>query len=370
MLRRPQRLVPAIGGIAMAVTIMLVEAGMLSGVVEAQAQMAALVRADFIVMHRLRSNLHDGTPLPMIRMAQIAGLAEVDRVMPVYQSEVALRSGGPSDNRHGDARQPFRRIVVFSFSPNDNPLAIGEPEQIERVIKTPGNVLFDRSSRPVYGDIGLGSDVQFDNRYWQVGGFVDIGPDVVNDGAIVMSSGNARTENWPIMGAVRLKPGTDLETARRDILAQLPTDISVLTPGEVRLREIGFTLKAAPIGILFGVGMLAGLIIGAITCYQVLFNEISENLKMYTTLKATGFSDGFLRRIIVDQAILSSLLGFVAGLVFGLAVCLYITRTSGFVVGVSPLQSAAILAVTLGACIGAGLLAFRRVVTTDPAELF
>lgn len=369
LLRRPRRLLPAIGGIVMAVAIMLVEASMLFGVLEAQARMAELVRADFVVMNTLRLNLQDGSELPMIRLAQVAALPEVARVMPLYQSEVALRSRGDAD-RADAARRPFRRIVVFSFSPEDDPLRIGDRAKIERSIKTPGSVAFDRDSRPVYGDIGIGSNVEFGNRHWQVSGLVEIGPDIINDGSIVMSSGNARMRDSAIMGAVRLRPGTDPEAARQHILARLPPDISVLTPAELRLREIGYTLRAVPIGILFGVGMVAGLFIGAVTCYQVLFNEIADNLKMYTTLRATGFSDGFLRRTIVEQAVLSSALGFVAGSVVALAICLYIARRSGFAVWLSPTYGAVVFIVTMAACAGAGLVAVRRVIAADPADLF
>jgi putative ABC transport system permease protein len=368
--RRPRRLVPAIGGILVAVTIMFVEMGMLSGVLEAEARTASLVRADLIVMPTLGANLHSGSPLPLIRLEQVAGVSEVARVMPVYEQDVAMRSAAaPGQPRDGHER-PFRRIVALSFSPNDDPLAIGKPDEIERRLKSPGSVLFDRDSRPIYGDIAVGSDVEIGSHHWQVDGLVDIGPDIINDGAVVMSSGNSGERDQPIFGAVRLKPGADLDLARSHIQALLPHDVSVLTPAELRLQVIDFTLRAAPIGILFGIGALAGLLIGATTCYQVLFNEVADHLKMYTTLKATGFSDNFLRRTIVEQAILSALLGFAAGVIVALGFCAYMSHASGFTVAISPLHGVMVLAVTVTACVGAGLLAVRQVIASDPAELF
>ena len=50
-----------------------------------------------------------------------------------------------------------------------------------------------------------------------------------------------------------------------------------MTPAQLRAREDGATLQAAPIGILFIVGVLAGLVIGAINCYQLMFNEVSDH---------------------------------------------------------------------------------------------
>jgi putative ABC transport system permease protein len=185
-----------------------------------------------------------------------------------------------------------------------------------------------------------------------------------------MSAGNAGAHDWPVMAAIMLRPGSDAETARQRILSRLVGDVQLLTPAETRMREIGFTLRAAPIGILFGIGMLAGLLIGAITCYQVLFNEIVDHLKMYTTLKATGFSDWFLRRVIVEQAILLALFGFAVGSLLAWALGAYMSSASGFPVSLAAGYGAVILAITVTTCAGAGLLAVRRVTASDPAALF
>ena len=126
------------------------------------------------------------------------------RVIPVYQQDVALRNAGGPGQTRGGRGQPFRRIVAFSFSPDDDPLTIGDPGQIGQQIRSPGSVLFDRDSRPIYGDIAVGSDVEFGNKHWQVDGLVNIGPDIINDGTIVMSSGNAREKDQPIMGVRRI----------------------------------------------------------------------------------------------------------------------------------------------------------------------
>ncbi|MGY9106125.1 MAG: hypothetical protein ACKVG0_06280, partial [Alphaproteobacteria bacterium] len=108
----------------------------------------------------------------------------------------------------------------------------------------------------------------------------------------------------PIMGVIRLSQGANPDEVRANLAASLPDDVSVFTPDELHQREISFTLRSAPLGFLFGIGMFAGLVIGSITCYQILFNEIVDRLKQYATLKAMGFSNGFLRGLIVEQALL------------------------------------------------------------------
>jgi len=81
--------------------------------------------------------------------------------------------------------------------------------------------------------------------------------------------------------------------------------------------------------------MLAGLLIGAITCYQILFTEIMDRLKQYAVLKAMGFTDGFLRRIILEQALLLSCGGFAVGAVATVGVYAYIAKETFLAVQLS-----------------------------------
>src|SRR5579871_38272 len=95
-------------------------------------------------------------------------------------------------------------------------------------------------SRPIFGKFGAGDDIQIDTVPLRVGGYVDIGADIVNDGNILMSEGDWRAHDplaKPIMGVIHLKPGVLLERERQAILASLPPDVTVLTPSETAWRE-------------------------------------------------------------------------------------------------------------------------------------
>jgi putative ABC transport system permease protein len=358
------RLLAAVAGIAMAVTIMFVEAGLLYGVLDSQALIATLVRADLVAIHLERTNLHNWNKLDGIRLDQIAGIEGVDRVIPIYQGTVGLRN--PPDLR-------VRRIVVFAFPPDEPALDIGDPTELRRLMMIPDGVLFDRRSRPIFGDIAPGQDVELNGVRQRVVGTVDLGPDIVNDGALVMSEGtwfvHARGDA-PIMGAIHLNRGADPRAVRQRILAQLPPDVAIFVPGELRERENAFTLHVAPVGILFGAGMLAALVIGSFTCYQVLFNEVMDRLSAYSTLKAMGFSDGFLRRIIVEQAVLLAWAGLLIGAPVASVVDNYVGRVTYLAIPPVMAFLPLILCVATAMCIGAGLLAVQRVVRADPAELY
>ena len=358
------RLLIAFSAIAVAVVIMFVQLGLLLGILDSQAMIANLVKGDLVVMSRSRTNLHKWNDLDRIRLSQIASQPGVERVVPVYQSTMGILD--PKD-------RVIRRIVIMAFPPSDVPLAIGDADEIGRALQLPDTVLYDRRSRPIFGAFDVGDDVELDGALYRVAGFVDIGPDIVNDGIMVMGDGTwlaGHPGAQPIMGAIRLTPGVAAERAKERILAALPDDISVFTPQEVRSREISFTLRSAPIGLLFGIGMLSGLVIGSVTCYQILFIEIMDRIKQYAMLKAMGFSDAFLRRIILEQSILLSCGGFALGFVAAWAVYAYVAKATFLAVRLSVFSTALILALATVMSVTAGLIALRRVAAADPAELY
>lgn len=358
------RLLGSWAGLAVAVTIMFVQLGLLQAILDSQSLAATLVRGDLVVMNRIRSNLHNWNEFEPVRLSQISALPQVQSVTPVYEGIVSLR----------DAQShALRNIVAFAFPPEAPPLAIGDADAIARALRVPGTVLFDRLSRPIYGAIRQGQDIELDGANYRVGGFVEIGPDIVNDGAVVMSEGAwlaAHPSDKAIMGVIRLNPGEDVAAAEREIQAQMPDDVQIRTPAEIRQRENDFTLGSAPIGILFGIGVLAGFVIGAITCYQTLFNEIMDRLPQYATLRAMGFSDLYLQRVICEQALLLACGGFAMGLVLALAANAYIGGAAALPMRLSLNSTLWTLALTTGMSLLAGWIAMRLLASAKPDELY
>ena len=361
---KPLRLLPAAASIAFGVVVMLVEIGLLGGILDSQAMIATMIRGDLVVMNTARVNLHRWNTLDGIRLSQIAALPFVAQVSPVYEGHVGLKS--PDDGR-------IRRIIVYAVSPDDMPLDIGNRDEVAQRLKFSHGFLYDRQSRAIFGHIVPGQQIVIDSSPLRVTGLVDIGPDIVNDGAILMSAGDwlaRQPDAQPIMGVIRLKPGTGVDAARAKILAALPPDISVLTPDELRTRENNATLSTAPVGILFAIGVLAGLVIGTINCYQLLYNEVSDHLPQYATLKAMGFSDNFLRQVILEQSVILALAGFAVGLVLAAGADALIALETRLPVRVTPGSGLLVCLLTLGMCILAGAMAIRRVAVADPAALY
>jgi putative ABC transport system permease protein len=153
-------------------------------------------------------------------------------------------------------------------------------------------------------------------------------------------------------------------------VAQTPGDVVALTPAEAIRREIDSTLKSAPVGILFGVGVIAGMVIGAINGYQVLYTEVSDHLSQLATLKAIGFADQFLHGAIMVQALALSGTGFLVGVLAALGLDAYVAMLTRLPIHIDLRTAAFVCAANLVTCVLAGRLAVRRVDAADPASLY
>jgi putative ABC transport system permease protein len=364
LLHDKRRLIAMALGVAVGVVIMFVQVGLLQGILDSQSLEAKLVQGDLMVMNRARIDLHHWDAVKPYELAQVAAVPGVASMIPVYKSPVGFED--PDDKR-------VRRIILYAFPPDAQPLKIGDPKKVAQALRASNAFLFDERSRPIFGVIKPGMSIAIDKGPLNVSGLAHMGPDIVNDGAIFVSEGAWLSRDpgaYPIMGVVRLAPGASLTAVRAAIEARTPGDVAAFTPAEAARRETSSTLREAPIGLLFGVGAIAGLLIGVINGYQVLYTEVSDHLAQYATMKAMGFADAFLHRIILAQAAVLSAAGFAVGLPLAIVVDVLVALFTRLPVEVHVMTAAGIGLAALLASTLAGRLAMRRVDAADPASLY
>ena len=367
LLHKKARLAMSLSAMAFTVVIMLMEMGFFNGINDSQARLATYFNADLVMMDIRSIHLNKYATMDRSRMMQAMGFEEVLEVVPVYKGLVGMKN--PQTGL-------TKVIFVMAFPPESNPLSLPNYDQVKEVLKKQGTVVFDIKSRRIFGKIELGQDIEISERKYRVGGFVELGPNFSIDGTILMSDATWLWGRWgqesekAAYGLLRTRPGTDIPALKQRILDRLPRDIIVLTPEEIRKREVIHTIKAVPLGAIFGVGMVIGFIIGVIICYQILYNEITDHMPQYATLRAMGFSDRFLRKTVVQEALWLSVLGFIPGLAFGYLLYAIIEYYTGILMFLTVGRIAVIFCFTIFMCAIGGLIAVKRVTSADPASLY
>jgi putative ABC transport system permease protein len=121
---------------------------------------------------------------------------------------------------------------------------------------------------------------------------------------------------------------------------------------------------------LFWIGTLVGFAVGMLISYQILFSELSDQLSQYATLKAMGYQNRYLVKVVLEQAVLYALLGYIPAWLLAHVVFYIIGEMALMPMSVSFSLTAISLGLTVLMCVGSALIAVRRVIAADPAELF
>src|SRR5262249_15465696 len=150
----------------------------------------------------------------------------------------------------------------------------------------------------------------------------------------------------------------------------MPVDVKVMLRRELEAHEQRFYVDIKPVGIMFSAGVLLAFVVGAVILYQILSSEIMNRLKEYATLKAIGYDNAFMTRVVLQQAAISALVGYVPALVVSLILYRITEAAVDMPMVMTAPRLALVLAMAVGMCAMAGVLVSRKVRRADPAELF
>lgn len=133
--------------------------------------------------------------------------------------------------------------------------------------------------------------------------------------------------------------------------------------------EKGYWQKSTAIGFIFSLGTVMGFIVGIVIVYQILYTDVSDHLAEYATLKAMGYSNLYLAQVVIQEAFVLSILGFIPGL--GISFGLYnLTKNATLL----PLyiwdKAIPVMILTMVMCVISGAISLRKVQSADPAEIF
>lgn len=355
--------------IGFAVLIMFMEVGFLNGLYDSQTGALQLLRADLVMVSRSLHILNTHETFPLERLQQAAGFAGVRSACPIYVEDLASDLRNPANGIKNGIR-------VLAFNPDDR---IFEGRALNRLIprlRAHMTILFDRQSRSFFGPLEEGTQTELADRTVTVAGTFDLGPDYYYDGNVLTSIDtfftlfSHRQRRDVSVGVIQLERGASVAAVLEELSALQSADVEILTKSAIIVREKATWQKATPAGYVFTMGVAVGFIIGIFICYQILYTDISDHLPQLATMKALGYQNRDLVRLVLTQAVILGVLGFIPAVTMTLALYSAVTAITGIVTKLTLARFALVFALTLTMCAIAGLLAVRKAMAADPAELF
>ncbi len=369
-----RRLLASVAGVAFAVLLMATELGFLNAIYDSSTLVIDALDAELLMISPLKDDFNPSKPFPRRRLEQARGFPEVTAVYPLWLSRLT------SWSTHGAIKRDLVRLLAFD--PADPIFKLPEIAAKQHLLRAPDTALVDRRIRDTYGGgLRSGAVGELGGRRVKVVGDFELGPDLqlnanmlVSDLTFHRSLAVPGSNDQPLerveIGVLRLAEGVDPETFATRLAKSLPDDVRCLTPRQFR-REIHlFWTRHQPVGAVFGIGLVVGFFIGLMICYQVLFTDIVDQLPQFATLKAIGYSNGYLIQLAVRRGLYLAILALIVGLPVALFTYRLLAGLTGLQFALTPARAAIVATASLMMCVAASLLATRKAIDTDPAEVF
>ena len=373
LLREKQRFVVALAGIAFAVILMLVQLGLRDALSESATKPIDHLKGDLIIASSQYEYLFSTDNFTQRRLYSALALEDVEWVAPLYLGVGTWRQPETYDER---------KILVLGFIPNTTVVDFPEVWRDKEKLEVSDSVLFDGASRPEYGPVReiLSRDkavvTEVNGKRIRVVGLFELGPTFGSNAHLITSDltflriFKNRQQGLIDLGFVKLKAGADPEQNRARLRAILPKDVNVFTRHALLEQEKEYWNKHLPIGFIFNLGSLMGLVVGGVVVYQILFADVNDQLPEYATLKAMGYLDRDLFGIILQEAIILSALGFIPGYLIAQALYIFAHNHAGVPIHMTIARIAIVFVLTVLTCSISGAIAMRKLRLADPAEIF
>ncbi len=358
------RLTVTLTGIVFAVVLIVVELGLFVGFTETTSSLVDHSGADLWVTSQHVPYVELGVPFSERKLYQVRavpGVADAQKVITRW-----------TDWKRHDGRQESVQIVgINPDSQLARPwnLTAGSVEDLKR----PDAVILDEIYKKKLGVSYVGELFEIRGHRARVVGFTRGIRSFTTSPYVFTTFKNAQdfatiADDKTIFILVKVAPSASVADVRQRILDNVK-DVEVFRNGEFsRMTQI-YWMFTTGAGVAVLLAAVLGLIVGFVVVAQTIYATTMDHMKEFGTLKAMGAPNSYVYKVIMTQAAISAVIGYVLGMI-----------VSGFVVHASQEGGAAILLpwqmgvgmffLTLVMCVGAAMVSISKVTHLDPAIVF
>ena len=367
------RLAAAIAGVMFANILIFMQLGFMGSLVDSVALPYKAMNADIIISGSDANTLADGSPLPRQRMFEALSVPGVASATPLYFGKM-------------DWKQPagsIRTLDVFGIDPSVRAFNNADIEAALDQLKLSDYAIIDRRTRNapkgLFATIDGGKPYRFEvkGRALTVNSTFTLGGGFTTDGYLIISDQTfmkhfpSRVAGAPNHILVRVADGADRGMVIAGLKAVLPDyDAVVRTIAEGVAKDQAFQTTQRPVGIVFGFGILIGVLVGIVIVYQVLATDVADHIREYATFKAMGYPQRFFLGIVFEEAMILALLGFVPGVIISMMLYAFVAGVTGLPLAMSGARAVYVLLGTVAMCSMSGAIATRRLARANPADLY
>ena len=373
------RLVVAQAGIMFAVSLVTIQTGILEGFTRSTTLVVANSPADMWVASEDMVYLElTSSNLTTEQLEDVQAIEGVEAAEPLFVS-------GTRWNSTGGQLNPVR---IFGFDPNGSLFSPGELIEGDwDSLNRPFTAIADRSNLESLGVAEVGDFAELNLIFVELAGIVRETQSIASSAYIYLSLANTYEylglpyiasdgdgQNPLPIGPttyflVDLSEGADPDTVAEQIANAFP-GYQAYPKVEMIRRTQAYWRDRTSVGFILGTGAVVGIVVGVAIVGQILYSSVIDRLKDYGTLKAMGADDRMLYGIILRQAVLMAILGYVPGMGLCIGLSYWAMASQGVAILITPTIAIGVFGLTLAMCSVSAVFAIQKATRVDPGIVF
>ena len=366
------RFAAALAGVAFANVLVFVQLGIMNSMGAATLRPYDFFQADIMISANDANSLTDGGNVARQWLLQALADPDVTDGMGLFLANVAWDRGEKDISLSTFGVDPAKPGFI-------NPTIAGDLA----LLQVQDAAILDRLARGLTKDEAAGvrpqTPLAFEAQGRTVvayttfsggGGFGGDGYMLVSDQTF-LSLFPARSSAAPDHILLTLRPGADVAAAvtRLQSLISDPS-LRIRSYAQAGQDDLTYQQTRRPTGIIFGFGVLIGVLVGLVIVYQVLSTDVADHLREYATFKAMGYGPGFFLSVVFEEALVLGIMGFIPGLIVGTAILTLMGKITTLPLTMSLSMAISVFIGTVVFSALSGAIATRRLAAADPADLF
>ncbi len=367
------RLFSAIAGVTFANVLVFVQLGILGALNGSSIAPYTLFNADILVSASDSNTLSDGGNIARQFMFESSSVPGVKKGTALYIGQMEWQQ----------SESASATLQVFGINPLSSDFTTPALAPLMHLLIDENRAVIDRRTR------GIDSNVfntvsrtdalamEFNGVTVSAVGLLDVGSGFTADGTMMVSDQTFlrlfrhRQSGAPDHILLHIDEGVSVDVVVNRLRSVLPgATVKVNSYSDAIEADLNFQTTERPTGIIFGFGVMIGIVVGVIIVYQVLATDVTSHLKEYATFKAMGYPHTFFIGVVFEEALILAVLGFVPALVIATLIYIGLGSATGLPIEMSIVRAVLVFLGTLAACSISGAIATSRLASADPADLF
>jgi putative ABC transport system permease protein len=363
------RFLPAVLAVAFSAVLIVLQSGLLLGILSTMSTPVDQARADIWVTYPGVRSVDLGRGIPEPWVYKLEEQPEIEQVEPCVIGFGLWTIQGTGKD-HEIRTEVCSLIGTFL---DTNSIAVIEPllrrPDLLDQLREPGAVVIDRSELGRLGVTGVGDKAEVMGFTVHIVGVLE-GLKSIGGAYVFCSIDTARAllHYWPqdatyLLGKCRNRSDADRVAAR----LRLSPRINAYTQAQFSTRSRWHWMTTTKAGLALAFTAALGLLVGAVVTSQTLYAATTAAQREYATLRAMGIPRWRLRMSVLAQSFWVGLAGLVTAVPVT-AVLSWIASTIGTAIRLNWVIVVAAAAITLVMALASGLLALRSLQQVDPVH--